>query len=589
LNIGGEPLTNKQNSLATDGTGAKYPTVDTVNSALALKSNDSQVVKLTGAQVVAGTKSFVDVVNMTKDATSISPTLADFSFLANRTILTSRILNAYGFYDANVFSKNYGNASYSSFSANTELGGVNSINHYNAFQSRGNWSGTGTIFDYRGFVDDNFISSGSGVITNKISFHSSGGTNSGTVTNWYGLKIDNAPAGGTVTNFYPIYVEGGNCFLGDSASLLQDFWSKNGGFFRSSLQASNDEFETSLGTNGATGVGILTLGNRGTNEIRLGRDVAGGNLDVYINNTVGPLSTSNGTKAFSITSAGVIKGNQFEPQSGSLILGFTASLVFLGSGGNVAISGTGKLSSAVAPTSSNDVVRKLELDTKANSASPALTGIPTAPTATTGTNTTQIATTAFVQSTTNLNALLLTGNQSFAGIKSSTITGTNGNSIALVNESTATGSASMSINVSSIGSQNGQRGINISNNNAGGNAAGSQALYIDNNSTGTGIQIKNFSSGTGLILQNISGAGDLLNAGSGTTKILSSGALISNDITANGQLKLKAYTVATLPTGFQGATAYVTDATSPIYRGALTGGGTIKCPVFFNGTSWESH
>jgi hypothetical protein len=38
--------------------------------------------------------------------------------------------------------------------------------------------------------------------------------------------------------------------------------------------------------------------------------------------------------------------------------------------------------------------------------------------------------------------------------------------------------------------------INITNNNVGGNAAGSQALYIDNNSSGTGIQIKNFSSGT---------------------------------------------------------------------------------------------
>ena len=49
--------------------------------------------------------------------------------------------------------------------------------------------------------------------------------------------------------------------------------------------------------------------------------------------------------------------------------------------------------------------------------SPALTGIPIAPTATLGTNTTQIATTSFVQSTTNANALLLTGNQSVSGIK----------------------------------------------------------------------------------------------------------------------------------------------------------------------------
>lgn len=49
------------------------------------------------------------------------------------------------------------------------------------------------------------------------------------------------------------------------------------------------------------------------------------------------------------------------------------------------------------------------------------------------------------------------------------------------------------------------------------------------------------------------------------------------------------YTVATLPAGVEGDTAYVTDAVSPTYRGALTGGGSTRVPVFFNGTSWEAH
>lgn len=52
------------------------------------------------------------------------------------------------------------------------------------------------------------------------------------------------------------------------------------------------------------------------------------------------------------------------------------------------------------------------------------------------------------------------------------------------------------------------------------------------------------------------------------------------------------YTVATLPT-CNGTTQYhwavVTDATAPTYRGALTGGGTVKVPVFCDGTSWTSH
>jgi len=34
--------------------------------------------------------------------------------------------------------------------------------------------------------------------------------------------------------------------------------------------------------------------------------------------------------------------------------------------------------------------------------------------------------------------------------------------------------------------------------------------------------------------------------------------------------------------------AYVTDALAPIYLGTLTGGGAIKCPVFYNGTAWVS-
>lgn len=45
---------------------------------------------------------------------------------------------------------------------------------------------------------------------------------------------------------------------------------------------------------------------------------------------------------------------------------------------------------------------KVELDKKANLASPALTGTPTAPTAATATNNTQIATTAFVKAQGNL-------------------------------------------------------------------------------------------------------------------------------------------------------------------------------------------
>lgn len=53
-----------------------------------------------------------------------------------------------------------------------------------------------------------------------------------------------------------------------------------------------------------------------------------------------------------------------------------------------------------------------------------------------------------------------------------------------------------------------------------------------------------------------------------------------------GTITLGGYTVATLPAGVQGMRAYVTDATAPTFLGALTGGGAVKCPVFYNGTAW---
>jgi hypothetical protein len=73
-------------------------------------------------------------------------------------------------------------------------------------------------------------------------------------------------------------------------------------------------------------------------------------------------------------------------------------------------------------------------------------------------------------------------------------------------------------------------------------------------------------------------------AGTLTTRVAISGTAI----TASLPIVLKSYTVSTLPTGVEGMRAYVTDATAPTYLGALTGGGSVKCPVFYNGSAWVS-
>jgi hypothetical protein len=77
------------------------------------------------------------------------------------------------------------------------------------------------------------------------------------------------------------------------------------------------------------------------------------------------------------------------------------------------------------------------------------------------------------------NSILLTGNQSFTGVKSSTVTGGNTNAMSFINESNIAGSQAININVSNTGSVNAKRGITITNNNVGTDSGGSQCAYIE--------------------------------------------------------------------------------------------------------------
>lgn len=56
-------------------------------------------------------------------------------------------------------------------------------------------------------------------------------------------------------------------------------------------------------------------------------------------------------------------------------------------------------------------------------------------------------------------------------------------------------------------------------------------------------------------------------------------------------VQLKLYTVAALPTAtasLRGTVAAVSDALTPTYRGALTGGSTSTCMVICTGSAWLS-
>jgi len=72
--------------------------------------------------------------------------------------------------------------------------------------------------------------------------------------------------------------------------------------------------------------------------------------------------------------------------------------------------------------------------------------------------------------------------------------------------------------------------------------------------------------------------------GSNVLQVLDGGIMVMGNT-----VRLKSYTVATLPTGVEGDLAYVTDANAPIYNATVSGGGSTKILVFYNGTNWTCH
>jgi len=63
---------------------------------------------------------------------------------------------------------------------------------------------------------------------------------------------------------------------------------------------------------------------------------------------------------------------------------------------------------------------------------------------------------------------------------------------------------------------------------------------------------------------------------------------VTGSISTTTTIKTGGYLVSTLPAGIQGERTYVTDATTPTWNGALTGGGAVVCPVFKNASAWVS-
>ncbi len=107
-------------------------------------------------------------------------------------------------------------------------------------------------------------------------------------------------------------------------------------------------------------------------------------------------------------------------------------------------------------------------------------------------------------------------------------------------------------------------------------------------SSGTDYAIlcyRNSTTGAAYIRQD--GTGDIyrIDGASGSLRLL----ITQARLTFGAPARLQNYTVATLPAGAAGDTAYVTDALTPTFGAAVVGGGAVAIPVFYNGANWVSY
>lgn len=109
----------------------------------------------------------------------------------------------------------------------------------------------------------------------------------------------------------------------------------------------------------------------------------------------------------------------------------------------------------------------------------------------------------------------------------------------------------------------------------------------DIKSTGNPIIYSSNGGGAGTVQAGIQlvGSSDEIRFYTNTVQV---GAFTSTAFVSSIPVRLKNYTVATLPAGTQGDTAFVTDALAPAFLTAVVGGGAVVAPVFYNGAAWVS-
>jgi len=203
------------------------------------------------------------------------------------------------------------------------------------------------------------------------------------------------------------------------------------------------------------------------------------------------------------------------------------------------------------------------------------------------------------------------GSGATSATKSLVVTDSNGNSMIEVSDSTSTGIYLRSINTSGIGNdvsgnlvlRSYNSSIEITNSNPQNSAS---CVVTTGTYTRTDSSIKSVISVQNAINASAASFNQLNGFSFDSTITQSVGKIVAfrvapniisaTDFTAievvtgksifGGVVRLKGYTVATLPAGTVGDTAYVTDALLPAFLVAIAGGGAVTTKVFYNGANW---
>jgi hypothetical protein len=535
-------------------------------------ANDADVVKLTGNQTIAGIKTF-DNINL-----NTNPISSNIYNIGQTT--SSDYWKIYGKYDVvdksemvfevgdNGFNWVDGGERWR-FHSSASGGGVAKdpfIIEYNDIYANANL--TATTFVKSGGLSTQFLKANGSVDATT-----------------YQPLLTNPITGTGIVNRIPKFLTSttqGNSNFSDDGTLTAS---------STDMTINGVRFGRGLGniaSNIGIGGGNFSASITGTNSVALGsnalnRSLGFGNMAIGAEalywSTTGSFNVGIGTSAGMVIADGttnnvlvnssIFIGNQTRAQANNqtnqIVIGASA----IGNGSNSTVIGTpsttkttlfgrllqsltdngvdsGQFSGTVSgspATLSNQFVTKSQLDLKADLISPTFTGVPSVPTAIAGTNTTQIASTSFVNSAVTLSASKWT-----------------------------------------------QTGNNIANNNTGNVIVGNGTFSVSavGNVTANYIYPGTIEGGRVINLNGISNTSKLFNY---DTDISST--YTDRSFTDKGYVdknRMKSYTVATLPASpTQGDSYAVTDALTPAYLVTVVGGGTVYAPVVWNGTNWVSH